>query len=331
MPRNTATPDFSDLEGDLEADSTSAEKTLEKIYCSVCQDTGYVFGGKCYRCHGIANFNHPQEEESFLQYSADAAQRRSVQEQVKCRACNGSGKFASKYTGRIVGECYRCQGTGKCSARGQKAAETRKANAPKREADKQAQITQFAADHQDMLVYLGKRAPHWEFAASLLQQFAQKGSLTENQLAAVHHAMKADVQRAQARTQALAAAEPTQPAGLDLSSIPEGRYAVPNGDTRLKIKIEKPSPPSKWAGWIFVSDAAEYGQGKKYGRQAPGKRYTGQITLELQAILSDPKAACAAYGQLTGTCGVCGKHLEDEQSVARGIGPICFSKYFSKF
>lgn len=112
---------------------------------------------------------------------------------------------------------------------------------------------------------------------------------------------------------------------LDLADLPAGRYAVPGGDTRLKVRIDKPSRGS-WAGWTFVKDAAEYGTGQRYGRQEPGGTYSGKITAELAAIMADPQGATAAYGHLTGTCGVCGRHLEDEDSVERGIGPVCLAK-----
>lgn len=271
------TPDFSDLEGDLDANTTAPAKP------------------------------------SFLEYASQAGQKKSVQDQTKCRACGGSGQFRS-YTGRTV------------SARVQKAAETRKANAPAREAAKLERISKFTAEHADVLRYLGSCAERWEFARSLLTQFAERGSLTENQLAAAYRAMERDAQRAQERAAALIAVEP-QGAGLDLSTLPEGRYAVPGGDTRLKLRVQRPTPPGKWAGWIFVADAAEYGHGNKYGRQPPGKSYSGRLIPELTAILADPKAASAAYGKLTGSCGICGRHLEDAESVARGIGPICWGKF----
>ena len=121
----------------------------------------------------------------------------------------------------------------------------------------------------------------------------------------------------------------TPPAdGIDLSSLPAGRYAVPGGDTRLKVKISKPED-GRWAGFVFVSDAAEYGSGKRYGTQHPGEgdMYQGQIQDALKEIMKDPLAASMAYGLLTETCGVCGRTLEDPQSVARGIGPICASRF----
>lgn len=114
--------------------------------------------------------------------------------------------------------------------------------------------------------------------------------------------------------------------GLDLSNLIAGKYAVPNGDTRLKVQIDQGKAGTKWANFTFVKDGAAYGQQKRYGMQKPGATYKGEITEALRAILADPLAAMAAYGHLTSTCGMCGRPLEDAQSVARGIGPICYSR-----
>jgi Family of unknown function (DUF6011) len=112
---------------------------------------------------------------------------------------------------------------------------------------------------------------------------------------------------------------------LDLSSVPAGMYAVPGGDTRLKVKIDKPTT-GRWDGFVFVKDGAVYGEGQRYGMQKPGQAYQGKIEAELRIIAADPMAASAAYGHLTSTCGICRRPLEDAESVARGIGPICARK-----
>lgn len=114
---------------------------------------------------------------------------------------------------------------------------------------------------------------------------------------------------------------------LDLSELMPGMYAVPNGETRLKVRVSHGGDSGRWAGFVFVNDGAEYGAGTRYGMQKPGEMYRGQIEDELRAILADPKAASAAYGQLVGRCGVCGRRLEDEESVARGIGPVCAERF----
>lgn len=118
----------------------------------------------------------------------------------------------------------------------------------------------------------------------------------------------------------------TQALGLDLSGLPAGNYAVPGG-TRLKVTIDAPTD-GKWAGWVFVKNGTEYGEGAgaKFGSQRPGGTYKGQIETELAIILADPRAALAEYGHITSHCGLCNRKLEDEASIARGFGPVCAQK-----
>ena len=61
---------------------------------------------------------------------------------------------------------------------------------------------------------------------------------------------------------------------------------MPNGDTRLKLQVEFPPAGGKWGGYVFVKDAAHYGQGNRYGTQRPGGTYTGKVT---EAFTSDPR------------------------------------------
>lgn len=125
----------------------------------------------------------------------------------------------------------------------------------------------------------------------------------------------------------------TKVEGLDISSIPSGMYADPNPEdpnNRLKVKVNNfiDQLNSKWKGWVFVNDGAEYGSQRKYGAQRPSspsnpQYYQGQIADVLERIKANPVAAMVAYGHLTGTCGRCGRKLEDEESVRIGIGPVC--------
>jgi hypothetical protein len=165
-----------------------------------------------------------------------------------------------------------------------------------------------------------------EFAKSLAEQFYRKGmaadSLSPKQWAAAE-SMKAKCDAKAAERAARKEAEASRPeTGIDLRTIPSGYYAVPDGDTRLKVRVNHVDK-GRWAGYTFVDDGAEYGNRRNYGRQAPDGTYQGDIADALKAIVADPTAAAARYGHITGRCGICNRQLEDEASVARGIGPIC--------
>ena len=157
----------------------------------------------------------------------------------------------------------------------------------------------------------------FEFLLDIQDKLGPRG-LTDGQAKGVANCWRADINRRTPKTE-------RPETGLNLNEVPSGRYAVPDGDTRLKVQIDNVDS-GKWAGWVFVKDGAEYGGHGRYGSQKPGEFYRGKIEDELRAIAADPRAASIAYGKLTGHCGRCGRLLEDEQSIANGIGPVCAQK-----
>ena len=178
---------------------------------------------------------------------------------------------------------------------------------------------------ESLVALLEHLAPNNNFAHSLVHGeygYRKRGYLTENQIAAAERLLAEH--REKMRVADDIAKE--EDSGIDLRPLPAGRYAVPDGHTRLKVLIRKPGKQSNWHGWIFVSNAAVYGDQQRYGKQAPDSNYQGRIQTQLKAIMANPEAASIEYGKLTGTCGVCGRTLEDEVSVARGIGPVCAAK-----
>lgn len=164
-----------------------------------------------------------------------------------------------------------------------------------------------------------------EFAVSLADQYRRKGTLSEKQVASAK-SMRTKVEKRQAERKAQDEAAAKRTDGLDLSNLPSGLYAVPEGDTRLKVKIDNVEK-GKWEGFVFVKDANPYGSQKRYGMQRPGTFYRGEIEEALKAIVENPLEAIKAYGRLTGTCGRCSRPLTDETSVAEGIGPICANSF----
>lgn len=245
-----------------------------------------------------------------------------------CGSCGGSGIFHS-WTGRAVGKCFKCKGTGYTRTDPVKLAQQRAKAAQKkmqREQEKIDQVCAFLESRPDIKEWLeyGCRKQD-SFAQSLQASLNQYGAWTPNQLAAVERSLARIAERRAERAKAEAAVA-TDPNALDLSGIPSGMYAVPGGETRLKLRINHVTK-GKWLGFIFVDDGAEYGARQKYGMQKPGGKYVGKLVEQLRTIAANPMEASAAYGRLVGVCGICGRKLEDEQSVAFGIGPICRAKF----
>ena len=193
------------------------------------------------------------------------------------------------------------------------------------EANKAADVAEAKAKPEldDLATWL--EGQDWSsFAISLARQYRSTGRLSEKQVkAAKSMRSKMEAKAPKAKP----AIDHNKATDLDLSDLPSGYYAVPEGDTRLKVRVARPTKASKWHGWIFVSDGGEYGARKNYGKQAPSGKYQGDIVEALTAIMADPLAAQLAYGKLTGTCGSCGRLLENEESIELGIGPVCRAKW----
>lgn len=252
-----------------------------------------------------------------------------------CPKCKGKGRYlVGGGYGRMprdLGPCFACEGSGSVSPEKAKAMRahakgkiTQAQNEQARRDAHAAKVEAFTNANPELIAYCNRVQN--DFTANCMRKLRETGEMTVNQVAAIRRSLEQKAARDREQARHTAEAAPAG-SGLDLSPLPAGTYAVPGGETRLKVSIEKPEAGHKWAGWIFVSDGAEYGQQQKYGRQAPGKTYSGKIEKELRAIVADPRAAAIAYGKLTGRCACCGRKLENEESVAAGIGPICAAKH----
>lgn len=105
--------------------------------------------------------------------------------------------------------------------------------------------------------------------------------------------------------------------------VPAGRYAVTGDDgTTDFYKVDRPDS-GKWEGYVFVKLlVAQGGHGLDQLReQRLGFEQTRTI---LDRIAADGiEEASARFGKSIGHCGVCGRELTKDESIARGIGPVC--------
>ena len=74
----------------------------------------------------------------------------------------------------------------------------------------------------------------------------------------------------------------------------------------------------KWAGCLFMKEQAS--------DELHRVRDIVREEAVLRAVIKDAEGALTRYGLELGACGMCGRTLTDEESRARGIGPICADK-----
>lgn len=109
---------------------------------------------------------------------------------------------------------------------------------------------------------------------------------------------------------------PTTAAAAAHARIPEGRYALGEGDAVEFFQVDRPAT-GKWAGFTFVSrlqgDASTRVQGEEKAKI-------------LASIGRSPLEAAQRYGKRTLVCGRCGRRLTNPDSLRLGIGPECLRK-----
>jgi len=101
-------------------------------------------------------------------------------------------------------------------------------------------------------------------------------------------------------------------------TVPNGRYALRMTPEVTKFYRVNSPTEGRWVGRTFVEVQASddfYPINNKVDRETI-----------LRMIADNPQAAMELYGRELGKCGHCGRTLTDEESRARGIGPICASR-----
>lgn len=257
-----------------------------------------------------------------------------------CTKCNGSGKFRS-YTGRVVGNCFTCKGTGKITFKTSPEARAKSADARERVKERKleeqrAKKQQWLDQHPAEAEWMIAKAPTFGFAASMLEALVTWGSLTEKQLAAVRRCVAQDLERQREKqeiaerapdinTQALAKIDAAFEAALD--------HDVKFPKMRLDAYIFSLVRSGNNAGAIYVKrdEKDEYGEREYLGKIVEGRFFrafkcTPEDEQRIVAAASDPEAAAIAYGKRLGACSICGRGLTNHESIDRGIGPICASK-----
>lgn len=128
-------------------------------------------------------------------------------------------------------------------------------------------------------------------------------------------------------------AEPCTPAPPKLKEfswddVPEGRFAfeVVSSDPQEMESYQffQTRRPTKghWKGFLFIDELKGTGYSADY-RKVPVKDREKK-RLVATAILANPVEAAQLFGAVSKSCAKCGSPLDVAESLARGIGPVCW-------
>jgi len=274
---------------------------------------------------------------------SDQVSRAPVQEEYKeeCPKCNGSGRFKS-YTGRVVGECFKCKGTGfltfKTSPESRaKSAEQREAVKLRRQKELAVKLSAWVEEHTDEWRWLVKKAPTFDFAKSLFDSLCQRGSLSEKQLVAVRRCLAQDLQREKEREEITNRAPDINAEALDKIMLAFHNaldQSIKYPKLRLDAYLFSMVRSGRNAGSIYIKsiEKDDMGERQYYGKITDGRFFrafkcTDEDEKRIIEAASDPEAAAIAFGRREGKCSVCSRTLTKHVSIERGIGPICAERF----
>lgn len=228
---------------------------------------------------------------------------------MSCYKCKGSGRYIAN--GRVIGPCFACRGS------------TVQLSPEKWDA--------FLETHPTWAGWILTN-PNLSFAVALKDAVMRYGRLTEKQGAAIDRAI--DRREAYLDNKMLFDARIAE---IDCSKIIE---AFSHASPRLKRPkltigdfVISPAPAtSKNPGSIYVKNGATSDEGIKYlGKVTPDGRFHPKCNsfeeASFRAITEDPFGEALKYGKLSGRCAVCSRSLTHEDSVGRGIGPVCAENF----
>jgi hypothetical protein len=255
-----------------------------------------------------------------------------------CGRCGGTGRWQGP--GDCVGNrlCLACKGAGTQVYKTSPEARAKARSAASRKRDREAQAkldkaVQWHADHPEASAWLRGAAERGSnFAQSLLGSVQTYGALTPRQLEVVLGCAKQDAERQAARDAAKAAREAAAPT-VDAQAL-EAAFAKAKA-SGLKwpkinlggIKVSPAGENSANAGALYVKEGDTYLGKVLGGRFLKSRDCAPEQEQTVVGLIADPKGYAEAYGLRTGVCCICSKQLTNEDSVNRGIGPICARKF----
>jgi Family of unknown function (DUF6011) len=244
-----------------------------------------------------------------------------------CRKCRGTGSYGN------FGVCYACQGKkGKTfktppaqRAQARAKAQERKENG----ADQNWEA--FAKSAPATAAWITAKMASFGFASAMHDAVRRFGGLTDRQEATCARLMAADAERAAQRQQKAATAPEVDVSRIEQAFAKAKASGLKYPKLRLAGFVVSPAgAASKNAGSLYVKSDNDTYLGKvTSGRFFAARECDDETRARVIEAASDPDRAAVAYGKETGTCSCCGLELTDPVSIAKGVGPICWKRYFA--
>jgi hypothetical protein len=285
----------------------------------------------------------PLEDLFNSEKTADGAPRKGAPEGYepkhieKCSKCRGSGKFVGR-NGRVFGPCFGCKGNGTLAFKTspESRAKSRRVNAERKAKTLQENLEEFMEAHPAECAYLRSQIDRSAFCASLWEKLHLYGELTEGQLTAVKNSIERQATWKAETAAREAAASMVDSIGVDRLNLAfdtaiaaaraKGRNFRWPKITIGGITISPAGSDSKNHGALYVKEHGNY-LGKIKNGKFLDRNCAPETKTKILAFIADPKQAAIAYGIETGICCVCNATLTREDSMTRGIGPICAQKF----
>jgi hypothetical protein len=243
-----------------------------------------------------------------------------------CSRCHGRGEVTYGYVNFKTYPCNLCRGSGKVTATRVNRVEGAKKARVTAEENLRVRRHDFQEVNKAEIAFIHRNAEFSDFYRSLSEQFMERGSLSDKQMAAIRNGMlKAEAKKAEKVAKAPV---------VDVTRIEElFGQARSNGLKRLVFRVrdgvvvsEAPAHGAN-AGALYVKENGAYAGKIKGGRFFATSEASAAVLPRLLAVAADPLTEATLYGKETGECCCCGRELTDPVSVERGIGPICESKW----
>jgi hypothetical protein len=254
----------------------------------------------------------------------------------QCGKCGGSGRWTGY--GDCTGDrrCTLCDGVGHKvfkNSREDRAAAREKAAARKASqalADAALNWSRFHVEHPAVAAWIVEAAATgFEFAISLRAAVEKWSGLTPGQMKAAEKCAKAAAERKISRENAALTA-PT----VDVAKLEQAFTAAKTSGLKWpkmnlgRIVVSPAGANSRNPGALYVKSKDDGYLGKVQGGQFFASRDCSDDQREaVVKLLADPQGYAEAHGKLTGNCCICSRDLTDPVSVARGIGPVCASRF----